>query len=115
MKKVNTYKIFQKGNNKSQPNHLLPFGEKIEGRSFLLFLLLLLSISSFAQNPMVKAKIETSQIRIGEQFNFRISVNETENVILPKLELKGLEVIDSASIDTLSNMLIQKYIINFRF
>lgn len=111
MKKVNTYKIFQKGNNKSQPNHLLPFGEKIEGRSFLLFLLLLLSISSFAQNPMVKAKIETSQIRIGEQFNFRISVNETENVILPKLELKGLEVIDSASIDTLSNMLIQKYII----
>tara|TARA_B110000046_G_scaffold168308_1_gene186626 strand:- start:5365 stop:6369 length:1005 start_codon:yes stop_codon:yes gene_type:complete len=111
LKKVNTYKIFQKGNNKSQPNHLLPFGEKIEGRSFLLFLLLLLSISSFAQNPMVKAKIETSQIRIGEQFNFRISVNETENVILPKLELKGLEVIDSASIDTLSNMLIQKYII----
>ncbi|KGL59988.1 hypothetical protein PHEL49_0854 [Polaribacter sp. Hel1_33_49] len=60
---------------------------------------------------MVKAQIETSQIRIGEQFNLRISVNEIENVILPKLELKGLEVIDSAMIDTLGNMLVQKYII----
>jgi hypothetical protein len=66
---------------------------------------------SFAQNPMVKAQIETSRIRIGEQFNLRISVNEIDNVILPKLELKGLEVIDSAKIDTLKNMLIQKYII----
>jgi len=66
---------------------------------------------AFTQNPMVKARIETSQIRIGEQFNLRISVNETENVILPKLELKGLEVIDSVSLDTLNHMLIQKYII----
>nr|WP_223443944.1 hypothetical protein [Polaribacter litorisediminis] len=60
---------------------------------------------------MVKAQVETSSIKIGEQFNFRISVNEIENVILPKLELKGLEIIDSAKIDTLRNMLIQKYII----
>lgn len=60
---------------------------------------------------MVKTQIETSNIRIGEQFNLKISVNETENVILPKLELKGLEVIDSAKIDTIRNMIIQKYII----
>ena len=60
---------------------------------------------------MVKAQIETSRIRIGEQFNLRISVNEIDDVILPKLELKGLEVIDSTKIDTLKNMLIQKYII----
>lgn len=60
---------------------------------------------------MVKVQIETSSIRIGEQFNLKISVNETKNVILPKLELKGLEVIDSAKIDTIRNMIIQKYII----
>jgi hypothetical protein len=60
---------------------------------------------------MVKVQIETSNIRIGEQFNLKISVNEIENVILPKLQLKGLEVIDSAKLDTLRNMLIQKYII----
>jgi hypothetical protein len=77
----------------------------------ILHIFLLISTIGFGQNQMVKAQIETSRIRIGEQFNFRISVNETENVILPKLELKGLEVIDSASVDTLSNMLIQKYII----
>ncbi|MDG2436656.1 MAG: hypothetical protein P8L89_06105 [Polaribacter sp.] len=80
-------------------------------KKYILHIFLLISIIAFGQNPMVKAQIETSQIRIGEQFNLRISVNEIENVILPKLELKGLEVIDSAMIDTLGNMLVQKYII----
>ena len=80
-------------------------------KHILHIFLFLVSTIAFTQNPMVKAQTETSQIRIGEQFSLKISVNETENVILPKLELKGLEVIDSAKVDTLSNMLIQKYII----
>ncbi len=80
-------------------------------KKYILPIFLLISAIAFAQNPMVKAQIETSRIRIGEQFNLRISVNEIDDVILPKLELKGLEVIDSARIDTLKNMLIQKYII----
>ncbi len=80
-------------------------------KKYILHIFLLISAIGFSQNPMVKAQIETSQIRIGEQFSYRISVNEKEDVILPKLELKGLEVIDSARVDTLSNMLIQKYII----
>jgi hypothetical protein len=78
---------------------------------YILHIFLLISAIAFGQNPMVKAQVETSRIRIGEQCNLRISVNETENVILPKLELKGLEVIDSSRIDTLSYMLIQKYVI----
>ncbi|MBT8245102.1 hypothetical protein [Winogradskyella sp.] len=77
----------------------------------LCYILLLLSSFAFGQNPKVKAQVETSNIRIGEQFSYRISVNETENVILPKLELQGLEIIDSAKVDTLDNRLIQKYII----
>ena len=60
---------------------------------------------------MVSADIETSNIRIGEQFSYKIVINETENVILPKLELQGLEVIDSAKVDTINNKLIQKYIL----
>ena len=80
-------------------------------KKYILHIFLLISIIAFGQNPMVKAQIETSQIRIGEQFNLKISVNQIENVILPKLELKGLEVVDSAMIDTLGNMLVQKYII----
>ncbi|WP_422160054.1 hypothetical protein [Polaribacter sp.] len=78
---------------------------------FLLFVFLFCTCGLFGQNPVVKSQVETSNIRIGEQFNYRISVNETKNVILPKLVLKGLEIIDSAKIDTLDNMLIQKYVI----
>lgn len=89
--------------------YLLSFGEKVRKRGFFLFLFVGLVV--FAQDKKVKAQVETSNIRIGEQFSYRISVKETDNVILPKLELKGLEVIDSAKVDTLDNMLIQKYII----
>ena len=77
----------------------------------IAYVLFFISTIVFAQNPMVKAQVETSNIRIGEQFNLRISVNEVNNVILPKLELKGLEIIDSAKIDTLDNRLVQKYVI----
>lgn len=77
----------------------------------ICYILFLISSFVFAQNPKVKAQVETSNIRIGEQFSYRISVNETKNVILPKLELQGLEIIDSAKVDTLQNKLIQRYVI----
>ena len=80
-------------------------------RKQLCFILLFISAISFAQKPMVKAEIDTTNIRIGEQFNLKISINETQNVILPKLELTGLEIIDSTKTDTLENSLIRKYIL----
>lgn len=80
-------------------------------KKHILHIFLLITTITFAQNPKVKAQVETSQIKIGEQFNLSITVNEINNVILPKLELKGLEVIDSAKIDTLKNKLIQKYVL----
>ena len=112
MKKSNTDISFLK-DKKVAKAKCLPYHERrVEVRDFLFFFLFLLfSAVAFTQNPMVKVQIETSNIRIGEQFNLKISVNETENVILPKLALKGLEVIDSAKIDTIRNMIIQKYII----
>ena len=60
---------------------------------------------------MVKLEIDTTYIRIGEQFQLKISVNETQNVIIPKIELNGLEVIDSTRVDTLKNSLIRRYIL----
>ncbi|WP_394364902.1 BatD family protein [Polaribacter haliotis] len=60
---------------------------------------------------MVKAEIDTTNIRIGEQFQLKISVDETQNVIIPKLRLNGLEVIDSTKVDTLKNSLIRRYIL----
>jgi|TARA_B110000240_G_scaffold196817_1_gene250030 hypothetical protein len=112
LKKSNTDISFLKDKKVAKAKCLPYYDQRFEVRDFLFFFLFLLfSAVAFAQNPMVKTQIETSNIRIGEQFNLKISVNETENVILPKLELKGLEVIDSAKIDTIRNMIIQKYII----
>ena len=79
----------------------------------IFYILLLFSIVSFAQQkPVVKAEIDTTNIRIGEQFEFKITVNDTKNVIIPKLEnLTGLEIIENKKIDTLKNQLIKKYIL----
>ena len=91
-----------------------PFGEsrKLSGkRGFLFsFFFSLFSFFSFSQS-VVKAEIDTTNIRIGEQFQYKLSVKETENVILPHLELNGLEIIDSTQVDTIKNSLIRKYIL----
>ena len=77
----------------------------------IFYILLFISTIIFAQKPMVKAEIDTTNIRIGEQFQLKISVAETQNVIIPKIQLKGLEVIDSTRIDTIKNSLIRRYIL----
>jgi hypothetical protein len=80
-------------------------------RGFLCFVLFsLFCFTSFSQS-LVKVEIDTTNIRIGEQFQYKLSVEETENVILPHLELNGLEIIDSTQIDTVKNSLIRKYIL----
>ncbi len=81
--------------------------KKILGYIFVLF-----SAIGFAQSSMVNSQVETSSIRIGEQFQYKITVKGTDNVILPKLVLrKGLEIIDSSKVDTVNNILIQKYVL----
>lgn len=82
-------------------------------KKFIVYIFLLFSFVSFAQvSTVVKAEIDTTSIRIGEQFEFKITVNDTANVIIPKLEnLTGLEVIDDKKIDTLKNQLIKKYVL----
>ncbi|WP_176829816.1 hypothetical protein [Tenacibaculum sp. MAR_2009_124] len=79
----------------------------------LLYILFLFSITiGYSQNQLVKAEIDTISIRIGEQFQYKLTIDETENVIIPKLEnLKGLEVVDSLKLDTINNKLIQKYVL----
>lgn len=78
-----------------------------------LLYILLFSINIFfaQQIPMVKAQIDTTSIRIGEQFSLKISIDEVNHVILPKLKLQGLEIIDSTKFDTIKNTLIKKYIL----
>ena len=109
MKKNNTYFELKKSDNKSQAKCFLSFGKRVREIGFLF--ILFVSTISFAQKPVVKAEIDTTNIRIGEQFNLKITVDDTQNVILPKLLLKGLEIIDSTKIDTVKNSLIRKYIL----
>tara|TARA_R110001632_G_scaffold107700_3_gene217399 strand:+ start:3515 stop:4438 length:924 start_codon:yes stop_codon:yes gene_type:complete len=76
----------------------------------ILLFLLLLSNVSFSQQ--VKVETDTTNIRIGEQFLFQITISDTANVIIPeKLEnLKNLEVVDDIPLDTFKNSLIKKYL-----
>ena len=110
MKKSKINIDFLKARKKSQTKCFLYFGKRVREIGFF-FLFSLFFFSAFAQTPIVKAEIDTTHIRIGEQFNLKISVNETQNVIIPKLELKGLEIVDSTKVDTIKNSLIRKYIL----
>ncbi len=82
-------------------------------KKYLLSLFLVFSVVAFAQQkPIVKAEIDTTNIRIGEQFEFKITINDTANVIIPKLEnLVGVEIVEDKKIDTIKNQLIKKYIL----
>ncbi|TVZ56493.1 hypothetical protein OD91_1779 [Lutibacter sp. Hel_I_33_5] len=82
-------------------------------KNHLLYILFLVASLSFSQEkPKVTIAVDTTNIRIGEQFEYTISVDGTDNVILPKLNnLNNLEVVDSTKIDTIKNSLIRKYIL----
>ncbi len=80
------------------------------------FLYILLGIGFFAtaqKTPTVSVKVDTTRIRIGEQINYQITVDDAETgVIFPKLQLDSLgkvEIVESLNIDTLKNRLIKKY------
>lgn len=77
----------------------------------ILLFLFLISTGVFSQTVTVKT--DTTNIRIGEQFQFKIYTNDTANVIFPeKIEnLKNLEVVKTLKIDTLKNTLSKKYLI----
>ena len=82
-------------------------------KKYLLSLFLIFSVVAFAQQkPVVKAEIDTTNIRIGEQFEFKITIQDTANVIIPKLEnLVGIEIVEDKKIDTIKNQLIKKYLL----
>ena len=76
----------------------------------LLSSLYLFPFTIFAQKVRVKA--DTTKIRIGEQFEYQITVGDTANVIIPKLEgITGLEIVEDLPLDTVKNNLFKKYIL----
>ena len=76
---------------------------------YLFFAFILIGLLSFSQ---VSTEIDTTRIRIGEQMQYQIIVNETDEVQFSKLildSLKRIEVVESFEIDSLKNILIKKY------
>ena len=80
---------------------------------YILHIILLIGFLGIAQNqPKVSAKADTTKIRIGEQIDYQIIVDNAETaVIFPNLQLDSLgkiEIVESLNIDTLKNRLIKK-------
>ena len=90
------------------PNHI----NLKQGLKYVVLLssLYLFPFTIFAQKVSVKA--DTTNIRIGEQFEYQIAVGDTANVIIPKLEgITGLEIVEDLPLDTVKNNLFKKYIL----
>lgn len=66
-----------------------------------------------AQSP-IKMEVDTTNIRIGEQIEYKLTVDNTETVVFPKLEmdsLKKVEVVEDLPVDTTKTKFIKKYLL----
>ena len=80
----------------------------------LVYILFFIGLAGFSQVNPVSIETDTTTIKIGEQIQYKILVNETGNVIFPKLQLDSLgkvEVVESLQIDTLKNKLEKTYLL----
>lgn len=88
--------------------------KKIQMKKLVVYILFLMSWVGFSQENPVSVKADTTNIRIGEQIQFKISVDETSNVLFPKLRLDSLgkvEVVEVLPTDTLKNKLEKRYLL----
>ncbi|MBG7629957.1 MAG: hypothetical protein IZT56_05945, partial [Bacteroidetes bacterium] len=80
----------------------------------IVYILFLIGFVGFSQENPVSIQIDTTLIRIGEQIQFKIVVDETKNVVFPKLQLDSLgkvEVVEVKPTDTLKNSLEKQYLL----
>lgn len=89
-------------------------------RSMFFILVIFISLVSHSQTnkttePKVSVKADTTKIRIGEQINFQIEVDNIETgVVFPELQLDPtgkIEIVEDLNIDTLKNRLVRKYLL----
>jgi len=83
-------------------------------KKYLVYIMICLGFIGFSQESPVKVSTDTTFIRIGEQFQYKVSVDKEAQVVFPKLQLDSLhkvEVIAALPVDTLKNKLEKKYIL----
>ena len=82
-------------------------------KKYVAYITFFISAIGMAQNP-VEMLVDTTNIRIGEQIEYQLSVDKTDNVLFPKLMLDSLrkvEVVEELPIDTTETRFIKKYIL----
>lgn len=82
-------------------------------KKIVYIIVLLISFIGISQENPIKVSADTTFIRIGEQFVYKIIVEGSKKeVIFPKLDsLQNLEVVKSFPIDSLKNKLEKKYLL----
>lgn len=83
-------------------------------KKLIVYILFFVGFAGYSQENPVSIQIDTTYIRIGEQIQLKISVNETTNVVFPTLKLDSLrkvEVVEVLPTDTLKNRLEKKYLL----
>lgn len=82
-------------------------------KKHILYIFIFISYVGFSQqDATVLTEIDTLQIRIGEQFQYKITVDRKKDVGFPELRNLGqLEVVSSKKIDTTQSGLVKKYVL----
>lgn len=87
---------------------------KITMKKFLVYILFFVGCIGFSQENPVSMQVDTTNIRIGEQIEFKISVASTGDILFPKLKLDSLgkvEVVEMLPVDTLKNKFEKRYLL----
>ncbi len=81
----------------------------------IVYILFFVGFVGFSQQNPVSIQIDTTNIRIGEQINLKILVDDTRSVEFPKLRLDSLgmlEVIESKNPVALKNKIEKTYVLS---
>jgi len=79
----------------------------------IILLLFCFTVGFSQEKPVLKTSIDTTTIRIGEQFHLSFTVSPLGKVHFPELKdkLGKIEVLDSVPVDTLNQTLIKRFLL----
>lgn len=83
-------------------------------KKFLVYILFFIGLIGFSQENPVSMQVDTTNIRIGEQIQYKISVASKGDIMFPKLNLDSLgkiEVVEILPVDTLKNKFEKRYLL----
>lgn len=79
-------------------------------KKLIFSIIFLIGLVGFAQTNPVNTSIDTTNIRIGEQLLYKITVDGINEIVFPKLQNIGkVEVVEEFKTDTIKNKLIHRY------